>query len=309
MTNSDTIGIVTVTYNSAAVIDDFLSSMLAQTEVDFILYIVDNASTDGTVHRLAKCEDRRVVLIQNSANLGVAEGNNVGIKAALNMGCGRVLLINNDTLFDPGLLATLNQGMERHGCEIAVPKILFFDRPDTIWYGGGYFNSLRGCGNHYGLGKKDCAQYDSPRAVTYSPTCCMLIKRDVFIRVGLMDPIYFIYFDDTDFCLRAFRNGIKLLYLPSAQMLHKVSSLTGGVSEFTLRFITRNHVYYVLKHYPWWRAVSYAIAFYLYLPCKYLLYLRRPGLFAAAHKAFWEGISLHFSNLGRPHRTELTRVP
>jgi len=311
MDSSDkVVGIVTVTYNSGRVIDDFMNSILKQTHADLILYVVDNASSDDTLLRLAKYRDNRIVAIPNEINAGVAEGNNIGIRAAVKDGCYSVLLINNDTVFDSDLLSKLVRGLDEHECDMIVPKILFFDKPDTIWYAGGYFNGLRGSGSHYGLGERDHGQFDLAHIVSYSPTCCMLIRRGVFSQIGLMDSNYFLYFDDTDFCLRAHRAAIKLFYLPSAQLLHKESSLTGGMSNFTLRYITRNHVYYLLKHYAWWQVLLYCLAFYAYLPAKYLFLLRRPGSFWVAQKAFWEGFSLFFSNWDQAKRAaEPTRVP
>jgi GT2 family glycosyltransferase len=304
------VGVVTVTYNSACVIDDFMKSILKQTYLDFILYIVDNASSDDTLRRLAEYGDGRIVPIPNEVNAGVAEGNNIGIRAALKDGCGFVLLINNDTVFEPNLISKLAAGLQEHKCDMVVPKILFFDNPEKIWCAGGYFNAFRGVGSHFGLGRKDDGQFDLARAVGYSPTCCMLIRGEVFDRVGLMDSSYFLYFDDTDFCLRAHRAGVQLFYLPSARLRHKVSSLTGGTSEFTIRYITRNHVYYLLKHYSRWRTFLYCLVFYIYIFGKYLILSRRPKLFWAAQKAFWEGISLFMSNLGRAKPAlEPTGVP
>ncbi len=304
------VGVVTVTYNSGSVIDDFMNSILKQTYGDFILYVVDNASSDDTLRRLAEYRDVRIVPIPNEVNAGVAEGNNIGIQAALKDGCGFVLLINNDTLFEPNLISKLADGLREHEGDMAVPKILFFDDPKKIWCAGGYFNALRGTGSHFGLGRKDDGRFDRAKAVGYSPTCCMLIKREVFDRVGLMDPSYFLYFDDTDFCLRAYRAGVKLFYLPSARLRHKVSSLTGGNSSSSIRYITRNHVYYLLKHYSRWQIFLYFPVFYIYILGKYLLLLRRPRLFWTAQKAFWEGISLFLANLERSKRTlEPTGVP
>lgn len=308
MGSPNLVGVVTVTYNSGRVIDDFMKSILAQTYAHFRLYVIDNTSSDDTLERIRCYGDARTVIVANQVNAGVAEGNNIGIRAALRDGCGLVLLINNDTVFDPDLLSKLAEGLQKHGCEMIVPKILFFDRPDTIWYAGGYFNMLRGSGSHFGLGRRDNGEFDLTRTVSYGPTCCMLIKGEVFDRVGLMDSTYFLYFDDTDFCLRAYRAGVKFFYLPSARMMHKESSLTGGPSGFSLRYITRNHIYYLLKNYPL-KMCFYAPTFYIYLLLKYLLFLRKPKLFWAVQKAFWEGFSLFFYNRERSRRViEPTRV-
>lgn len=290
------IAVVTVTYNSESVIVEFLESMLGQRYEDFLVYLVDNASADTTLKLVAECGDPRIVVIRNEINVGVAEGNNIGIRAALRAGCDSILLINNDTVFGPTLLTSLVAGLDNHQCEMVVPKILYFDRPDRIWSAGGYLSWLRGSAGHFGLNKRDSPQFDQAKPVTYSPTCCMLVKKDVFERVGVMDSKYFVYFDDTDFCLRAYRTGIKLFYIPNVRVLHKVASLTGGTeSEFTVRYGTRNHVYYYLKNFAPWRAFIYLVAFQLYIIGKFLLVRRRPRSAKIAQAAFMEGVSLFCS--------------
>jgi hypothetical protein len=73
----------------------------------------------------------------------------------------------------------------------------------------------------------------------------------VFDDVGLMDEKYFVYWDDTDFCLRALRRGVPMFLLPELVLLHKVSSLTGGEeSDFAIKYGVRNRLYYVRKHLP-----------------------------------------------------------
>jgi GT2 family glycosyltransferase len=294
------IGVVTVTFNSSAVISGFMNSLLKQTYRDFVLYMIDNASSDDTLARLADYEDPRIVVIPNSSNLGIAEGNNVGIRAALKDQCASVLLINNDTEFDCSLLSDLSIGLAKNKCDMVVPKILYFDEPHKIWCAGGYFSTVRGATRHYGFNSTDRGQFDEPRAVNYSPTCCMLINKDVFSRVGLMDANYFVYFDDTDFCHRAYRRKIKLFYIPSTRLLHKVSSLTGSDSDFSAHYCIRNHVYYILKHFPARRILLLPI-YQLYLIAKSIIPLHRKRGLRFSQRAFWEGIAL-FRSKG-PQRT------
>src|SRR5579871_1843491 len=108
------IGIVTVTYNSAGVLSDFLRCMSAQTYSNFKLFAIDNASHDKTVEILNAYDDSRLVIIANPDNRGVAEGNNQGIRGALKAGCSSVLLLNNDTEFDEMLLERLVAGLEKY---------------------------------------------------------------------------------------------------------------------------------------------------------------------------------------------------
>ena len=297
------VGVVTVTYNSAPVIRDFMASMLQQESADFVLYIIDNNSSDDTLNLLSHYSDSRIVVIPNRANLGVAEGNNIGIRAALKNECEFILLINNDTVFDSNLLTALIRGISQYECGMIVPKILYFDDPGKIWSAGGYFSGLRGSSMHFGCGQRDRGQFDLPKAVSYSPTCCMLIKREVFHRIGLMDPDYFVYFDDTDFCWRAHKAGVKLFYLSAVQLKHKVGSSTGAISNFNVRYHTRNHVYYVLKNYSRLRAFFYCSAYYFYIFGSYLCVCWCPKRYWTAQKAFWEGISVYLSRGDRIKRT------
>src|SRR4029077_17939136 len=133
---------------------------------------------------------------------------------------------------------------------------------------------------------------DQPRAVDYGPTTCMLIKTEVFQRVGLLDADYFAYLEDTDFCYRARQVGVKLFYVPSARLLRRVSSITGRDSDFTTRYCVRNHVYHVLKNLPGWQRWFYLPALQLHLVAKFILLRRKLNTFWLAEKAFWEGISL-----------------
>jgi GT2 family glycosyltransferase len=90
---------------------------------------------------------------------------------------------------------------------------------------------------------------------------------------------------------------VKLFYLPAAQVKHKVSSLTGGKSAFTVRYHTRNHVYYVLKSCSRWQSFLYCFTYYFYIAAKYSFLLHSTKLFWVAHSAFWEGIALFTSQM------------
>jgi len=259
------IGVVTVTFNSATVLDDFMTSMLAQSHLNFVLYVVDNASTDRSLEVLAAYPDPRVVLIANPENRGVAEGNNQGIDQALKDGCDDVLLLNNDTRFSSELFATMLAAGKRLDADMLVPKMMYHDPEDMIWCAGGRFDALRACKTvHFGDRERDSGQFDTAKRISYAPTCCMLIRRSVFDRIGTMDKNYFVYYDDTDFCMRARERGVSLWYDPDATLYHKVSSLTGGeTSDFSVRICTRNKVYFILKHYSNVAAIFWLVVYQL----------------------------------------------
>jgi GT2 family glycosyltransferase len=294
--SSAKIGVVTVTYNSGAVIRDFMDSLLKQWYRDFLLYVVDNCSSDNTLAVLTEYPDPRIVIIQKSTNLGIAEGNNVGIRAALDDGCASVLFINNDTVFGPDLISTLREGLQRYHCDMIVPKILYFEPADKIWSAGGAFSLFRGRSKHLGFNKKDDGRFNRTRDVEYSPTCCMLVRREVFEHIGVMDPNYFVYFDDADFCVRAHRAGLRLVYAPDTKLFHKVSSLIGHRSDTSVRYVTRNHVYFVLKHFRFVHNLYYLPICQAHILVRCLFAQNIAKAFLTAQKAFWEGISVFRSS-------------
>jgi len=297
MSKTAKVGAVTVTYNSEGVIDAFMQCMIKQDHDDFVLYVIDNCSEDSTLEYVSRYHDPRVVVIANQSNVGVAEANNQGIRAALQANCQFVLLVNNDTEFDSHLISSLYQGCQEYQCDMAVPKIMYYDRPDVIWYAGAGFSRLRGySGPHWELDCKDTGQFDAPRQVDYAPTCCMLLRGEVFQRVGLMDARYFLYFDDTDFCFRARRNGQKLYYMPSVRLFHKVSSLTGGgASPVHILYTTRNHVYYLAKNLGWLHCLYYLPLYQLKIAAKFLAGQLSVEGFRVSQAGFWEGIRMSLS--------------
>lgn len=298
---TDKIGIVTVTYNSAGFLAEFEQSLREQTHANWTVYCIDNASADATPALLDAMDDPRWRITLNENNTGVAAGNNQGILQALQDRCDWVLLLNNDTSFDPRFLKQLLEGCRSRQWRVAVPKIHFDEPKGSIWYGGGGFNPRRGhTGFHTGIGEPDEGQFDAVTTVAYSPTCSMIIGSDVFSEVGLMDESYFVYFDDTDFCLRLERAGIEIGYWPGATLIHKVGGSTGGgASPFTAKMTSRNRLYYLRKHFGTLAALAWMPIFLVY-------YFVEHGLMKgnlAALKASFKGSFSYFAM--RPNEPRL----
>lgn len=291
------IGVVTVLYQSAAVLPDFFASLEAQTHRNFMVYCVDNASTDGSADLCAQ-RSAPYVIIVNERNLGVAEGNNIGIRAAMEAGCDSVLLLNNDVVFGPEMFARLLHGLDRHKADMVTPMIYFSDPPDMVWCAGGAFNRLIGYKSiHSGGGARDSGQFKIDRRIEYSPTCCVLARTDVFNKVGLMDERYFVYWDDADWMWRAKKAGVSLWYVSDAALWHKVGSLTGGKeSDFSIHYGARNMAYFLYKNVNRAAAFAFRIAY----GCYYTFNLLLPGRRDVAAKRLrgWrEGLELYRSSV------------
>ena len=265
------VGIVTVTYNSGRVLPEFLTSVWAQTHTECVVYAVDNDS-----------------------NIGVAEGNNIGIRMALADGCDGVLLLNNDVVFPADMVETLITSNEQNHSDMVAPKILYHEPSNKIWWAGGHFQPLLGYrAVHHGLDQEDHGQFDRAARVTYTPTCCVLIERRVFAEIGLMDAKYFVYSDDTDFMLRAYRAGFILLYEPAAVLYHKVSSLSGGSSSpFVVHLAARNRVYYWAKHMGRSLAVVYTAALSMIYLAKCLIGIKTRNTLRIQLKAMRDAFNM-----------------
>jgi GT2 family glycosyltransferase len=293
------VGVVTVTFNSATVLDGFMASMLSQTYCNFVLYVVDNASSDQTLSMLGRYSDSRVAVVPNESNVGVAEANNRGIALALGADCELVLLINNDTEFRDNLISLMVGALESRNAEMLVPKIMFFEPKSTIWCAGGFFRPWRGFSTgHYGEGEPDHGQFNDARPIEYAPTCCMLIKTAVFEKIGLMDARYFVYYDDTDFCWRAKELGIRFWYDPQGMLYHKVSSLTGGSeSDFAINYATRNKVYFALKNLGALRMAYCLVIYQLIFLAKFLFGRDSKRVYLMKMRSYFRGIRLFLGNV------------
>ena len=220
----------------------------AGADVDQV-FLVDNASSDGSVDALRDWFGPALHIIENPQNLGFAQGNNQGIQRALGEGAEWVLLMNNDTLVAPDFLVELKKGLQQPGqFEILSPLILYYDLPDTIWYLGdrlvpGTLLTL----NPY-RGRKDWDGLPGLMEVDFVSGCSMLVRREVFERVGLFDTSLFMYGEEVDFCWRARQAGYRMACVTSAKMWHKVST-SGSRDRPKTRYLRiRNQIRFYRKY-------------------------------------------------------------
>jgi GT2 family glycosyltransferase len=314
--NDGRIGVVTITYNSASLLDDFLRSLDQQECTNWHTYIIDNDSKDRTVALLRErnLDPACYSIVANQDNVGVAAGNNQGILLSLDAGCEWILLINNDTVFPPQLFGHLVQTAKANSWRVVVPKIHFNIPANAIWYAGGGFDRFKGhTGYHRGIAQPDTGQFDQQSTVEYSPTCCMLIHKSVFADIGLMDESYFAYFDDTDFCWRLKRAGIAIGYAPEQVLIHKVGGSTGGTaSPFFARLTARNRLYFLRKHFGTTAPARWLTVFLPYYVFRYLVKTWNPAAFRAAIKGTlaYRGMADQTPQLPVQHRlAKLARVP
>lgn len=243
-----TIYIVTVLYNSAAELPAFLSALTMQEHKDWVLIAVDNASSDGGGDLVERAGDGRMRVVRNAGNAGFARATNQGLRAAAADGARLFLLLNNDVELTAGFLAGLLAARARLGARVLAPRIMSAADPTASWYAGGHLD-------HGWVFRNVHEEYDpgdalASRAVTFASGCCLLLTRDVLETVGLLDERFFVYWEDTDFCMRLNAAGVRIDYVAEPVMHHHVGASSGG--EFSpghTRVYYRSYMQLLRKHF------------------------------------------------------------
>ncbi|HET8655705.1 MAG TPA: glycosyltransferase family 2 protein [Longimicrobiaceae bacterium] len=261
-----------------------LRSLAASDFAGLEVLLVDNASPDGSGERLHQAFPA-LPYLQTGANLGYTGGNNRGIERALQQGYDYVLVLNNDTVVEPGCVSRLVETAERNGAACAVgAKILVHDAPERVWFGGGRISRSRAVATHRLQGGLDPDPEGGPtEEVTFLTGCCMLIPAAVLRRVGGFEEDFFMYIEDVDLSLRIAAAGYRLLYEPRARVLHRVSLQDAGPSPFQIFLRDRNRRRLARRRYGWADRLRFALVFYPGRVVRMLQYLaRRDGARAGA---------------------------
>ncbi len=301
MDDSTFLAIVTVTYNSATVVDDFLESLTVNMLMPRVrLYLVDNASADNTLKRVDKYKGLiDMVVVENAKNLGAAAGNNQGISAALADGADWILLVNNDTVLPEGTLTGLIDTAKKQGLHILSPTILGNEPQESIWYAGGTISPYQGMKvRHQDFGASVLAAPRGLRKTQYASTCCLLLHRDVLCRIGGLDEEYFVYFEDVDFAVRAKSAGFTYWVTGDYRIVHKASSLTGGyLSSFSVRWISRNWVVVARKQCSSFQRVAGLAYMQLWMLARLLTRRDTLARYRLRQRSFVEGCKLPIAHL------------
>jgi GT2 family glycosyltransferase len=250
--------VMVLNYNGRDYLPACLQSLRRLRYQPFEVWVIDNASADGSVEIL-RSDFPEVRLLANDTNLGFSIAYDRGFEQALAAGFDFVWVLNHDTVVDPDALTALMEvalGDEKIG--ILGPKIYFADRPDTIWFAGGAVSLATGITRHYGLRQRDRGQHDQVRDVDYVTGAAMLVRRTVLERLGGFDPIFSpAYGEDADLCLRARKEGFRVVYVPQAKVWHKVSAATGGgLTPEKARLKVRHSFLLYKRHARWYHWIS-----------------------------------------------------
>ncbi len=243
---SPRVAIIVLNWNGR---DDTLSCLASLRRLTYPacwVVVVDNGSGDGSIEAI-RAEYSDIPLIETGGNLGYAGGNNVGLSWAVGQGADYALLLNNDTEVAPDFVNELVTVAEANpSVGIVGPTIYYFDRPEVIWSAGGAIDWTRGKTRMVGLDEADTGQFGrQPRPVDFVTGCALLIKSRIIQQIGMLDPRFFAYYEETEWCVRAARAGFATWHVPSAKVWHKISPEQRAASPQTHYYMTRNRLLFL----------------------------------------------------------------
>jgi GT2 family glycosyltransferase len=253
MSDLPSVCFIVLNWNQFEMTSDCLESLQKQDYSNFGIVVVENGSSNESAS-LLRCRFPWVTVLELSENIGYSSGNNVGIKHALEHDFEYIFLLNNDTEVDPSMLSELISVIESEPTiGITGPTMFYEDPPMMIWGSKNFIDWSNGRAKRRQIGEMveyDYLQDSNPVEVDYIDSCAILIKRDVFDDIGLLDERYFINFEDVDINVRARSTGYKIIYVPYAFMWHKVSSSMGIGSPATTYYMARNELLFFKTHSP-----------------------------------------------------------
>lgn len=260
------LAIVIINYRTPKLVIDCLGSLENEITVNRdCVVVVDNCSGDNSVDQIEQAiTDHQwsqwVKLIPSPVNGGFSAGNNLGIQA---VNAEAYILLNSDTIVRPGAIASLLAAMQSHpGVGLISPRL---EEPDGTPQISCFRDSspitefIRAAAT--GVITQLLKRYDIPIPVSDEPIepdwtafACVLIRAEVIKQVGLMDQGYFMYREDNDYCRRARNAGWKILYWPTARVVHLVGGSGSVQSDLAKRKRPPAYLYasrsrYFAKHY------------------------------------------------------------
>lgn len=260
-----TVSFVTVNYKTPHFIRHLLHGFeQANVSLPYEYFLVDNASDDGTIE-LVKQRFHWAIPIRAEKNFGFGGGNNLAIARARGE---YIVLLNPDLTVFPGEIEAWIGWMEAHpDVGISGPRVLNPDGTDqsSSYRFPGFFTPLyrRTLIGSTPWGKRAIASYlmqDMDRSaeqdVDWVQGSAMCIRRSVFDRIGRFDDRFFMYFEDTDLCRRAWEAGHRVAYMPHARVvhyLHRESRIHHTWEVFTNR-VTRAHIASAIRYFLKYRS-------------------------------------------------------
>jgi len=249
--------IITVNYNQEQVTKDLLHSIQKLSYPNYEVIVVDNGSKVSLSLNGQFSHHR---MIRSEENLGFAGGNNLAISEAKG---DYLFFVNNDTILPQDCIQPLIQrfALEKKA-GVVSPKIKYYDDPTLIQYAGYTpMNPFTARNKGIGYQEIDKGQFDTTIETAFAHGAAMMVKREIIDRIGLMPEIFFLYYEEFDWCEQIRKGGYKIYYEPKSVIYHRESISVGKNSSMKTYYMIRNRILFMRRNSP----ILNLSFFYLYL--------------------------------------------
>lgn len=256
---SQKIALITVVYQNYSVLEDLFISLKKQSNNNFHLYIADLSKTK----KKFQTQGLPITIILGE-NKGYSYGVNLCLSQAEKDKISLYCVINNDIMVSENFIKELQKTFTSYPNSIIGGKIYYapgyeyhkerYDKSDLgkiIWYAGGTIDWNNVFVKHRGVDEVDHGQYDKLRNTDFITGCLLCFNKKILNKVGSWNEGYFLYYEDVDFCERAKKKGISLIYNPNLIIWHKnAQSTEGSGSDIHVKYQEKNRLHFGLKYAP-----------------------------------------------------------
>ncbi len=241
--------VLMLNYNGKNLLEDAVSSYLANDYDNFEVVVIDNGSSDGSVDYL-KANFPSVKIIRSEINLGYSGGFNIGMKYAFEeQKADFSLITNNDVKVDEHIISELVRVAITETCiGFVIGKVYHFDKPTVLQTVGREIHPVYWSGSSMGSNEIDLGQYDQIAERAFCDDIFWLVKREMYEITGGYDLNFFLQAEDFEWQARAKKNGFKIYYTPYAKLWHKASMTIGKNSGIKAYYDARNRMLVIMMH-------------------------------------------------------------
>ena len=243
------IGIVICNYNKKNDALACIRSILESKFQDYDIYVVDNASTDGSAEAIRNAYGEQVTLLVNQENLGGSGGFNTGLRAAFQKGYPYLMCVDNDALLDENAVGNLLAFLQEHPeTGIAAAKIYHREAPDYVQQFGQKIDFENFCTDVTYLNAYEDGSMPEYVYTDAVAACALMIRRSVIEKIGFMPEENFLYWDDTEWCYLCNRAGWKVASVGNAMALHAMGAKKELENTFPTYYAWRNWLRFFMRY-------------------------------------------------------------
>lgn len=281
MENEPLVYIIILNYNGYKDTIECVNSLKKINYKNYNVIIVDNNSIDES-EKILKEKFKQYTIIQTGENLGYAGGNNVGIRYAVKNNADYICILNNDVIVEKYFLEELVKYLyNNHNAAMVGPMICEYSNERIVQSTGAMINLYKGNVPPLNCGKTQDEINQKVIKCNYIGGACILVRKEILDEIGLIPENYFLFFEETEWCLKAKKRGYDIVCYCNAKVNHKGSASINKVSGLSEYFMHRNRVVFEKRNANLVQLICFYV--YLFLQTVYIIILKKQSLNILKH--------------------------